>query len=185
MGQEFREENMKAIAPFIIATALFAQNANAKDPGGLPRQRIVEELSRVDCPMPPREAIESAEVYPIEASINLVIVTCVLGNDNVSSIVFQVDQTRPDDAKLLELLDWSYNHNRWEKTNLLFNVQYEPKTKLIVIEEHYRAMADCGSSGHYAWSDGEFRLIGYWRKPKCDHVSFEPGGAKWRVPFPH
>jgi Protein of unknown function (DUF1176) len=177
---------MRAIMAFWFATVLFAQHANAKGLEILSRSIVLGEWARQDCGgiLSADDAIEQAETDTIEGNFKLVIVPCVQGAYNTSSIVFQVDQRTPDDARLLQVMDWSHDDNRWKKAILLFNVRYEEQTKLLITQEIYRGKGDCGSSGHYAWAGADFGLIGYWLKPKCDGIPFKPGGSQWRISLP-
>ena len=173
---------MKAIL-ILIGICFLAPPATAQTTDIIPKKLVSAALAKTECVTTEDEAITDSAIFDVEGAVKLLVLPCIKAAYNMSSILLQIDASRPAEAKLLHLTDWSEEHNRWEKTTVLFNVEFNTRTKRLTTLTKYRGVGDCGSSGEYTWSGGRFILTAYWLKTKCDGRAFAPR-PHWRVALP-
>lgn len=165
-----------------IAIASFCAQAQAAD--SISQRVLHDALTRLDCVVPASMAAIDTQFFALDGNKSLAVAPCIMGAVNTNSILFLIDESKPEQAQLLEFVHWDGNSNRWGKTFNLMNVAYDEVTKRISATERYRGVGDCGSGGEYAWMNGKFSLVTYAIKKKCDGIAFDPAAKQWRVPLP-
>src|SRR5262249_13910341 len=111
----------------------------------------------------------------------LVEVYCWRAAYQAGSIFFVVDPAAPDKARVLRFQYWSTEKKKMDSVYSLASPDYNPETKLLSMAYKGRGIGDCGQAATWKWDGAEFRLIGFWSKPKCDGKPFDADDKKWQV----
>lgn len=141
-----------------------------------------QALNDAEC-TPEDETVAKSGVQPLDAQHALVMINCVSGAYQSSSLLFVTPRTHPEQAKALELPVPLRDEQGEQQTISWFtNSHYNPVTGLLYHMARGRGLADCGESAIWQFNGKNFELMSYRNQPICD--GGEPGNwpSVWLIP---
>lgn len=144
----------------------------------LPRAAIEADFARLDCFVDLDQAVRTQQSFDLGGGKRLVLVLCLQGAYQGSSIAYAVDGASP--PRLLSFPEWQ--RGRLTPSAFVTEADFDPKTKEMHAFAKGRGIGDCGTLGTWRWNGKEFKLKTYFNKEKCDGRLFA-GQERWRV-FP-
>ena len=146
----------------------------------IPKDVIEAGWKKAECTVDLKEVDDEQEALALSGKLKLVEVYCWRAAYQAGSIFFAVDPDAPDKAQLIRFPIWSAEKKRMAWSYSLTSPEYDPKTKTLGMGHKGRGMGDCGVTGSWKWTGKDFRLTGFWSKPKCDGEPFDDN-RRWRV----
>ncbi len=140
------------------------------------------QLSDQEC-TPEDETLQKSDAKPLDSQHALVMINCVSGAYQSSSILFVVPRNHPDRAKLLELpIPLKDDQGDLQTISWFTDPSYEPHRGLLFHMARGRGLADCGESAVWRYNGKGFELMSYHNQPTCD--GGEPGNwpSVWLTP---
>ena len=144
----------------------------------LPRAAIEADFKRLDCFVEVDDALREQDVFDLGAGKKLVLVLCLRGAYQGSSLAYVVEGAAP--PRLLTFTRW--DGKRFTPSEYVTEAEFDPATKQMDSFAKGRGIGDCGSMGSWQWTGAEFKLTEYFYKEKCNGQPFA-GGKRWQV-FP-
>jgi hypothetical protein len=161
---------MRAVA--ILLVLFFAQSVAAQQKVQLPKALVEDAFKKGECEVELGEAIKDLETSgELSGGLHLVDVPCWRAAYNFGSILFALDSSAPEKARLLSFQ--RPEKNKLTSTYQLSSPGYDEKTKILSSFHKGRGVGDCGSSGEWRWNGNDFELKRYWNKDKCDGQAFD------------
>ena len=168
----------KITALTFVLSALAAPAAHAQNEPAVPQKIIEQALKVPECTVSPKEAADSVELADLGKGLKLVTISCWRAAYNFGSVLFVLNSSAPDKARLLSFR--IYSQKKFVQTYQLSNVDYDEKRRTLASLHKGRGVGDCGSIGEWKWTGTNFKPTGYWFKEDCDGEPFD-GERKWRV----
>lgn len=144
----------------------------------LSRAAIEADFTKLDCFVELDEAVRNQRSFDLGGGKRLVLVLCMQGAYQGSSIAYAVEGVGP--PRLLTFPAWEAR--RFKPSEFVTEANFDPATKEMTSLAKGRGIGDCGSLGTWGWTGTEFKLKSYFYKEKCDGRLFA-GQERWRV-FP-
>ncbi|QKJ88979.1 DUF1176 domain-containing protein [Paramixta manurensis] len=140
-------------------------------------------LKQEECESADNNDTQHNEAQPLDDKNALVMINCVQGAYQSSSLVFITPRAAPQTAKLLTLpLPLVEGQDKPDNVSWFTEVSYDPKTGELFHAARGRGIADCGESAGWRYDGKTFHLISYNSQPSCD--GGEPGDwpSIWATP---
>lgn len=156
-----------------------------KDPNLLITKVLASQatlLNQQEC-TPEDETLHKSDATPLDSQHALVMINCVSGAYQSSSILFITPRNHPESAKMVELsIPLRDDHGDLQTISWFTNPRYEPQRGLLFHMARGRGMSDCGESGVWRYNGKTFELMSYHNQPTCD--GGEPGNwpSVWLMP---
>lgn len=161
-------------AIFVFAALSIAQAQDIP----LSRGAIEADFTKLDCFVDLDETIRNQQSFDLGGGKRLVLVLCMQGAYQGSSIAYAVEGTTP--PRLLTFPEWE--NKRLKPSAFVTEADFDPATKEMSGFAKGRGIGDCGSLGTWRWTGTAFKLKSFFYKEKCDGRPFA-GQERWRV-FP-
>lgn len=132
---------------------------------------------------PEDETLQKSEVKPLDSQRALVMINCVTGAYQSSSILFITPRNHPERAKMLELpIPLKDSQGDLQTISWFTEPSYEAQRGLLFHIARGRGLADCGESAVWRFNGKSFELMSYHNQPTCD--GGEPGNwpSVWLTP---
>lgn len=105
---------------------------------------------------------------PLSRTEAVVIVTCLVGAYQASSLVFRVPRDAPAKARRVELpLPPNEPADASERKGFLTSASYDPKTATLGEWAKGRGLGDCGVGANWVFDGQDFQLADYSVKGRC------------------
>lgn len=163
------------VAAIVVVAALGIARAQVAP---LPRAAIEADFTKLDCFVELDEAVRHQQSFDLGAGKRLVLVLCLQGAYQGSSIAYAVEGSGP--PRLLMFPTW--DDKRIAPSAFVTEADYDPATKQMTSFAKGRGLGDCGSLGTWRWNGSAFALKSFFYKENCDGKLFA-GQERWRV-FP-
>ena len=161
----------------VLAMALGISAAQAQD-APLSRAAIEADFTKLDCFVDLDEAVRDQQSFDLGSGKKLVLLLCLRGAYQGSSIAYAVEGTAPP----LLLTFPGAARGRLKPSAFVTEADFDPATKEMSGFAKGRGIGDCGSMGTWSWTGTAFKLKSFFYKEKCDGRPFA-GQERWRV-FP-
>ena len=132
----------------------------------------------------PREpdAAFTDEVLPLGGDLDLVAIACTSGAYNFESVYTivtagDVNRARPAGFPVPD----GQGGSPGGVTDSLVNAGFDPATGRLGFFSKGRGLGDCGTTGQYAWTGGEFVLISWRSMPMCRGIPEPFWPALWQA----
>ncbi|MDP2410145.1 MAG: DUF1176 domain-containing protein [Pseudolabrys sp.] len=152
--------------------------AAGAQPVPLPRAAVEADFTRLNCFVDLDEALRNQQRFDLGGGKRLVLVLCLQGAYQGSSIAYAIDGDAP--PRLLDFPEWE--RGRLVPSAFVTEAAFDPVTQEMTAFAKGRGLGDCGSLGTWRWNGTAFTLKTFFNKEKCDGRLFE-GQERWRV-FP-
>lgn len=162
-------------AAAILSVSIAAAGAQ---PAPLLRAAVEADFTRLDCFVDLDEALRNQQSFDLGGGKRLVLVLCLQGAYQGSSIAYAIDGDAP--PRLLDFSEWE--RGRLVPSAFVTEAAFDPATKEMTAFAKGRGIGDCGSLGTWRWTGTAFTLKTFYYKENCDGRLFE-GQERWRV-FP-
>ncbi|MBT0728415.1 DUF1176 domain-containing protein [Rosenbergiella australiborealis] len=132
---------------------------------------------------PEDETLQKSSVKPLDSQHALVMINCVTGAYQSSSILFIVPRNHPERAKMLDLpIPLKNRQGDLQSISWFTDPHYDPQRGLLFHVARGRGLADCGESAIWRFNGKIFELMSYHNQPTCD--GGEPGNwpSVWLTP---
>jgi len=138
------------------------------------RQKAVfaKEQCEADVSMAP-------EAYPLDAKQALVLIPCIMGAYQGSSLAFIASRAGGASQRLIAPTPYLGNGTDRSDARYFTDATFDPKTGMLSDAAKGRGMADCGMSASWIWDGAAFRLSDMALQQSCGGV--DPGD--WPVLF--
>lgn len=168
---------MKRVASAILIFAAMLAASRAAEPVNIPFPLVQTAFKTAECALDPKNEPRT-NVDDLHGLLKLVEIPCWAAAYQSGSIFFAVNPAVPDKARLLRFQTWTPKGLVWVYS--LTEPDFEPKTLKLLSFHKGRGVGDCGGIGEWKWTNGNFKLAGYWFKENCDGEPFDDR-KKWRV----
>lgn len=165
---------MRALFAAIVIIAALGI-AHAQD-APLARAAIKADFTKLDCFVELDEAVRNQQSFDLGGGKRLVLVLCMQGAYQGSSIAYAVEGAAP--PWLLMFPTW--DDKRIAPSAFVTEADYDPATKQMTSFAKGRGLGDCGSLGTWRWTGTAFALKSFFYKEHCDSKRFA-GQERWRV----
>lgn len=165
--------------------AMQAKVAPLKDPNHIIQTVLTSQaqlLTDQEC-TPEDETLQKSNAKPLDNQRALVMINCVSGAYQSSSILFVVPRNHPERAKVLDLpIPLRNNQGDLQTVSWFTDPHYDPQRGLLYHTARGRGLADCGESAVWRFNGKIFELMSYHNQPTCD--GGEPGNwpSVWLMP---
>ena len=132
---------------------------------------------------PEDETLQKSSAKPLDTLHALVMINCVTGAYQSSSLIFVVPRSHPERAKMLDLpIPLRSNQGDAQSISWFTDPQYDVQRGLLYHTARGRGLADCGESAVWRFTGKGFELMSYHNQPTCD--GGEPGNwpSVWLSP---
>jgi hypothetical protein len=133
---------------------------------------LVAAVRKAQAPVLDDQGCEDAKyedaAEPLTRSEALVVVTCIVGAYQASSLVFRTPRDAPAKARLVDLpLPPGEPADASERKGFLTSASYDPKTATLGEWAKGRGLGDCGVSANWVFDGKAFQLADYSVKGRC------------------
>ncbi len=163
-----RETGLAFSLSGVVASILWIneQQETASAEIRLPSRIVQIQALDSDCNVDGTPDPIAREYYLISEHETLFIVPCGTGAYNFAYRLY-LENRQYDEIRPLYFADYSDDLG-WGGTSSLYNITFDPETKILTSFSKGRGLSDCGSRARYVWRDYDFKLLEYAYWENCD-----------------
>ena len=155
--------------PVVHAAAAPPPLANGKALAAVIRRAQGAALKAHDCDTDVADISDGDDAQPLTASDAVVLLVCIQGAYQGSSLVFRVPRTAPRDARLVRLPipPGATKPDRDSDADLVTSAAYDPATAVLSEFAKARGIGDCGALAQWTFDGHAFQPSAYASQDRC------------------